>query len=351
MGYRFAVRQTGALGHGLARLALAAFFGTTIVVTVTSASFARTKPAFVALTHTRPKAQGWANLSPSLSPSPRQGPVMVYDTKTKQLILFGGAVGAQDQLSSDTWLWTGTTWQQLFPSTSPSPRTDSALAYDPKTRQVVLFGGAGNTWLADTWVWNGQVWALSPASGPVTGCDGVLAFDPATRQLVLLDPAGQTWLWNGSDWTKASAMTSPNGSCGAALVYDPPKHQMILFAGFGNGSSLLSQTWMWTGTNWKMLHPSHSPTPRGDEFMGYSPRDHALVLYGGVTFMSGQTKALSDTWLWNGSDWVETFPISHPNAQAAGAMTFDKKTKQLLLFGGYSYQLNASQSQTWLWSG
>jgi hypothetical protein len=53
---------------------------------------------------------------------------------------------------NDTCNWTGHTWSQLSPSTSPAARNGAAMAFDPATGQVVLFGGFnGTTSLGDTW--------------------------------------------------------------------------------------------------------------------------------------------------------------------------------------------------------
>ena len=82
----------------------------------------------------------WTQLSPAHSPSPRRGAVAAaYDGK---MVLFGGDVispSTQDWLSVDeTWVWDGTDWTQQQPSQSPPPRSFAAMAAAGK---VVLFGG------------------------------------------------------------------------------------------------------------------------------------------------------------------------------------------------------------------
>jgi hypothetical protein len=52
------------------------------------------------------------------------------------------------------------TWSQQYPATSPPPRSYSTMAYDPASKQVVLFGGLdGSAYLGDTWTWNGSTWS------------------------------------------------------------------------------------------------------------------------------------------------------------------------------------------------
>jgi hypothetical protein len=71
------------------------------------------------------------------------------------VILFGGYVG--NAKLSDTWEWDGTNWAQKAPPTSPSARSDHALAFDSARGKLVLFGGGlSNNAANDTWEWDGQ---------------------------------------------------------------------------------------------------------------------------------------------------------------------------------------------------
>ena len=51
----------------------------------------------------------------------------------------------------------------------PVVREDTAMAYDPKTCKVILFGGWSNRWLGDTWTLN-----VSPIIGPPYACSKVV---------------------------------------------------------------------------------------------------------------------------------------------------------------------------------
>jgi hypothetical protein len=80
---------------------------------------------------------------------------MTYDPTTATLLLFGGDNHTTSTEFGDTWTWNGTTWTELSPSKSPSPRDGAGLAYDQRTGNVVLFGGeqTPTSDLADTWKW------------------------------------------------------------------------------------------------------------------------------------------------------------------------------------------------------
>ena len=49
------------------------------------------------------------------------------------------------RMHADTWTYNGVTWTKQSPSTSPPARSNAAMAYDPASGNVVLFGGANST--------------------------------------------------------------------------------------------------------------------------------------------------------------------------------------------------------------
>jgi hypothetical protein len=136
-----------------------------LCLTIASVTFAVLVPGPEAGA-TTPTAN-WTQLTPAASPPARAYASMAYDPGTRQLVLFGGYDGG---FLDDTWTWNGSTWTQLTPATSPPARDSASMAYDPGTGQLVLFGGwDGNNIYNDTWTWNGSTWTqLSPAtSAPV----------------------------------------------------------------------------------------------------------------------------------------------------------------------------------------
>jgi hypothetical protein len=89
---------------------------------------------------------------------------MSYDPRNRQMVLFGGAPGPGG-VGHDTWVWTGTTWIEKRPPLHPDDRTGAAMAYDSNLKRVILFGGGDDESIdyADTWTWNGERWALFDA--------------------------------------------------------------------------------------------------------------------------------------------------------------------------------------------
>jgi len=109
------------------------------------------------------------------SPPGRVGEAMTYDPALRELIIFGGMNRFNAQEYNDTWAWNGTIWTQVDNAgnptcgdgaagnsctDSPPMRDIAAMADDPATNQIVLFGGNGygsgscgcgytDTWVAD----------------------------------------------------------------------------------------------------------------------------------------------------------------------------------------------------------
>ena len=136
----------------------------------------------------------WTQATPATSPPPRSGAVLGQTSPPgRDVVLFGGNVGGA--AASDTWTWDGTTWTQQFPTTSPSARWYSTMAYDAATHQLVLFGGnSASGVLNDTWVWDGSDWRqLSPATSPSPRFWSTMAYDQARRQLVLFGGTDAAW--------------------------------------------------------------------------------------------------------------------------------------------------------------
>ncbi len=105
-----------------------------------------------------PAANSWTELNPSGTlPPVRGGQAMAYDPLTQQLIMFGGfdQPGTGLVRFNDTWAYdlAANTWTELKPSGSlPPARALHAMAYDPVTRRMIMFGGeyaqgsGGNRW-------------------------------------------------------------------------------------------------------------------------------------------------------------------------------------------------------------
>ena len=146
-------------------------------------------------------------------------------------------------------------WMKLTPGTSPPGRSYPAMAYDPVSQKVVLFGGFNGGYLNDTWTFDGTTWSKvnTPTAPPARSVSG-MAFDRVTRQVVLFggfngsQHLGDTWTFDGSTltWTQAHPTTSPKASSSPMLFTDPANGHADEYGGF-DGNLFQLNTFSWTG--------------------------------------------------------------------------------------------------------
>ncbi len=105
----------------------------------------------------------WRELNPPAPiPSARDFHSMVYDSRRKSLIAFGGF----DTKPRDTWEWLGNRWREITPAIGrvPPPRWFSAMTYDSHRGRVVMFGG--RSFRSSAMGAIGDTWELAPPGTP-----------------------------------------------------------------------------------------------------------------------------------------------------------------------------------------
>ncbi|MHB8436392.1 MAG: kelch repeat-containing protein [Acidimicrobiales bacterium] len=266
----------------------------------------------------------WVKLTTSASPSARYSVAQAYDPATKQLVLFGGYNNGVEL--NDTWTWDGTNWTQVDDSphpgcttscaSSPPARFGAALTYDSTSKQLVLFGGQQFGWgLNDTWTWSGTAWTqVDDSSHP--GCS-------------------------------TSCAASPSGRVGPAVADDPAAGQLVLFGGAVPGGGKLGDTWTWNGSTWTPQSPKTSPSNRVSPGMAYDSATSQLVLFGG----DAGSCTNNETWTWDGSNWTQQIPGTSPPPRADPALAYFPDAGQLVMTGGGSGCGGGYQSDTATWDG
>ncbi len=147
----------------------------------------------------------------------------------------------------------------------------------------------------------------------------------------------------------AEAHVGPSARFGASMALDAATGMVVLFGGQNQG--YLGDTWTWDGRSWKQEHPAASPPPRRGAAMAYDAARKTLVLFGGegnvFPFRIGH---LSDTWVWNGTTWVEQHPPQSPSARSEANIAYDGAMGTVVLFGETAVlgRPNATRRRAWL---
>jgi hypothetical protein len=290
-------------------------------------------------------------------PAPRYvHQMMTYDESNQQMLLFGGA--GENASYGDLWTWDGRIWWRLS-ETGPQPRNSGILVYDSRRKRTVLFGGRGETEFSDTWEWDGSRWHLADRQGPTPRLHSAAAFDRKRGVVVLFGPLlasgylprpllNETWTWDGRRWAKI-ATTGPADCTPIGMIFDQAKDRVLLFvckfAATPSGMPLgPTELWEWTGTDWRQISTtSPSVTSVQSNIAVAGPPGGVLIFDG-----DSQNGAAGVTWYWDYEKWQKV-STRGPSTRFATVMVYDRARQQVVLFGGgTAHQL---LNDTWLWDG
>ena len=265
-------------------------------------------------------------------PSPRRFPAMALDRARGKLVLYGGESWGAGGLSTltDTWEWDGVRWQS-FDAGGPGARAAAVMAWDEARSQMVLFGGAGVVGdpghVDETWTWDGASWTQLSDAGPGKRMLHSMSFDPRRRQVLLFggDPAlptADTWGWDGTRWSKLAVAPGTILKWQTQMLTDRRNGDVLLYTGApiggdgGVGTTLqpsVDDLWRLEGTAWKPV-PNSRPGP---STVGVSC---AAWSDDGFFALLDTLNHSPQTWVWDGT-WHGLELVGPPQRMEAGAAT------------------------------
>jgi hypothetical protein len=160
-------------------------------------------------------------------------------------------------------------------------------------------------------------------------------------------PLGDTWTRDSTTWHRQD-FAGPAPRYLAALAYDTPRHDFVLFGGqTAKGTS--DETWTFDGSTWTAMTPAHRPPPRRDAAMAYDPAHQVVVLYGGLIPDQSEGVEAADTWTWNGSDWSEA-SAGNVGPRYRDGPRMVTAGNRVLMFGGHLGNVRYF-GDVWTWDG
>lgn len=185
---------------------------------------------------------------------------LVYDAERDRIIAFGGTSNGND-VNNTTWEWDGHTWKK-FEGPSPEARQSFAMIYNSKEKKTIMYGGMGSSpdkIFTDTWEFDGHQWNKvndKGQAGPRFSCG--YAYDSKRNLLIIFggdagDVYGDTWSWDGKEWKQLSD-TGPKPRSMGCLAYDKNRDRIVMFGGRLNWPNDANDTWEWDGTKWKEVN-------------------------------------------------------------------------------------------------
>ena len=293
----------------------------------------------------------WKLKQPDFKPRVDAGHAVAYDAARTEVLLVDPSI-SKDR--PDTWVWNGQHWKskaslgQVIGMWNYSVR--HSMAYDAKRREVVVLAyAAGKTVTA---LWNGNKWRkASPKTSPPMRFGTAMAYDERNQQVVLFGGRagsrkllGDTWTWDGKDWTLHKTQGAPSPREGHAMAYDPVSRRVLLF-----GGDTSAETWAWDGRRWSPLFLLKTwPTGRSYHAMATDPIGKRILLYGGLVWSSStrNLEPIGDTWTWTATGWTKLKLHDSPPALWQQAMAFDTARRRMVLTGGQ--RSNGPSDETWL---
>lgn len=261
------------------------------------------------------KQDKWIKVE-ATGPVPRTFASMIYDSSKDRIVLFGGSkvlFGSgpnPNNLLNDTWIFRDGSWSEIFSSEVPSKRAESAMAFDPDRKRIVLFGGyeiraKSYAPTGDTWEYDGSTWNLINQEGPSKRNGAAISYDKSRNVIVLFGGStgrngygsgkGETWFLENHEWTKLDIL-QPTNIFNASMVNS--KDGTIRFGGW-NGERRINETWILEVNQWTMLNPKQSPPARNHTAMVYDSQNDQIILYGG----HDGTNVFGDLWKYNSGQW------------------------------------------------
>jgi hypothetical protein len=288
--------------------------------------------------------------------------LLVYNPSRAESILRTGIcdTGVGDVLCTDQWRFGAVTWDPMGTVAGPTNRYNSAMIYDGRSKGLLLFGGLTvllneNSANGEMWTYDGAAWKqVTVAGSPPARAMHAMAFD-STRAVVVLfgglanaaTALNDTWEYDGTRWQQRATINTPMPREGHRMVYDTKRQRVVMAGGIVTGLAS-RETWTYDGSDWTRLSDNAAMAQRSEPAMAYDEDRGVVVMFGGRD-MAG-VNALNDLWEFDGTSWMRKTVAGAPSARAGAALTYDAARKKILMYGGDPIT-QAQLKDLWAWDG
>lgn len=302
-----------------------------------------------------PLAPPYLTVLQSRGPAPCRDAGMVYDSRRKRTVLFGGEVygvnprGSNANIglynSNDTWEWDGQLWVRRNPANRPPPMTQFGITYDSDRGRVVVFGGyktfppnysSGTAQINnDVWEWDGVNWSqiVSTTPSPLARTQASMCYDTVRQEVLMMGGSAFSpnpsdvratvnalWAWNGTQWSARTGLPTPSNNQAPyvypnnAFAFDPERGVAVMFSPFFDSEN---PVWEWDGTQWRRIVPPINlrvqesrvggapfydtvrrriglPIMSNNLYPNIANAIPKVVWWNGMEFISGTTSAIDD---------------------------------------------------------
>lgn len=137
--------------------------------------------------------------------------------------------------------------------------------------------------------------------------------------------------------------SNPSPRTQARMAWDTPNNVGVLFGGIGffDAATQLqfdsSETWIWNGSRWLQRFPNTTPPRRAIQGMVYDSARNRVVMFGGRQAPADRDSLatyLNDTWTFKDDEWTKIESAQTPSVRQFPAMAYDRARDRVILYGG-----------------
>lgn len=281
-------------------------------------------------------------------------PVMASVFGDDKIVLFEGEyLGKWDgkrHYDNKTWIYdlSDDIWIEKRPEITPTGRQRMAMSTIWGTDQVILFGGANDTFLNETWVydvsennWTKKITNPSPSQRTfhemthIYGTDKILL----VGGLEWSGMARDSWIYDLSEnrWTKSMIESAPHTRYYHTMASTFNDDKVILHGGRTNFGDEFDDLWLFdlSDNSWNEIMIPNVPSARNDYALASSLNDDNIILFGG----NNEIEYYNDTWIYNTeeNEWNKMTIFEKPPSRSSHKMSPIYGTDKIVLFGGHYF--------------
>ncbi len=255
--------------------------------------------------------------------------------------------------------WEGQKWKPNFNANLPGTNTEwmssfPSASFDRKRNRLVYINGSWGD--QGTWEWDERVWRLKiPTETTVSDwCNGIMFFDYVRSEMLLLNEEGELYSWKQNHWEPKYCTDRPRLLYGRkALTLDENTSHTILLCETGKyPSEFQTETWEWDGTDWTQDFPTTHPRLSWSSALVFDYARKNVVLLGTVTTGEGESHETHfEQWVWSGTDWQCEFPRTTPGFPYRNAVVSDPDKNVIHSFTFSFPPGGAITYEHWIWDG
>lgn len=281
------------------------------------------------------------------------GSAGAVDAQRGRILYFSGFTGKQGgglEVANTTWTFSldDLVLTELLPATRHSDLAlgERTAVWDPVRGAVVAFGGSviGETSLHGITAVDGWSTASVGTTPTLTGMAAI--YDPIDQAILAFggrvskDSNALMRLSSspGAAWETLAVDGAPTARAGAAAIYDPDNHRMIVDGGQSSGGkepTPLGDTWTLSLAGppvWTQLTPSGDPPERYGHVAIHDPEGQRMIFYGGNTGWGDKTIDLWSLSLTGEPTWTRLKEAGkNPGPIIGGSAVYDPDGHRMIV--------------------